>query len=233
MSTSPTSPTESAAALRTTEHRTMNTIIHAAFRRDLHRLHHALERFPADSRARADHVTAAWENLAFQLHVHHQDEEQLFWPAFLELGVDPGLVDDLEGEHQQMVDALSGAEDAMQEFSRNPEANNAATARAAVAELSRVLDEHLAHEERDLEPFGAEHHDTPQHKAAVAQARKSHTEGAGNFFAWLADTDDPAIAAALRREVPRPVLYLLTTFGGRAYRRSAVAAWGPNQSPAR
>ena len=78
---------------------------------------------------------------------------------------------------------------------------------------------------RDLEPFGAEHQDTRQHKAAVAKARKSHTEGAGTFFAWLADTDDPAIATALRQQVPRPVLFLLTALGGRSYKRSAAAAW--------
>jgi hypothetical protein len=208
-----------------TEHRTMNTIIHAAFRRDLRRLGEVLERFPADSRARADQITAAWNNISFQLHVHHQDEEHLFWPAFLELGVDPGLVAELESEHGQMVDALSGAESAMATFSTNPSAINVAVAHAAVAELARVLHDHLTHEERDLEPFGAEHDDTRQHKAAVAQARKSHTEGAGTFFAWLADTDDPAIAAGLRRQVPRPVLFLLTTLGGRSYKRCSAAAW--------
>lgn len=208
-----------------TEHRTMNTVIHAAFRRDLRRLGEALERFPVDSRPRADQITAAWDNVSFQLHVHHQDEENLFWPAFLELGVDPGLVAELESEHGQMIDALNDAEQAMATFSTNPSAINVAAAHAAVVELARVLGDHLTHEERDLEPFGAEHHDTRQHKAAVAKARKSHTEGAGTFFAWLADTDDPAIAAALRREVPRPVLFLLTTLGGRSYKRCAAAAW--------
>jgi quercetin dioxygenase-like cupin family protein len=220
----PTSPTSPATVA--SEHRTMNTVIHAAFRRDLRRLGQALERCPADARARADQVAAAWDNVAWQLHVHHEDEEHLFWPAFLALGVDPGLVAELEAEHGQMVRALGGAEDAMGTFRTNPSAANVAAARMAVAELARVLDDHLAHEERDLEPFGAEHHDTPEHKAAVARARRSHTEGAGNFFAWLGDTDDPAIAAALRREVPAPVLYLLTTFGGRSYRRRAAAAWG-------
>jgi hemerythrin-like domain-containing protein len=203
----------------------MNTIIHAALRRDLRRLSKVLEQFPADSRLRADQVTAAWNHIAFQLHVHHEDEEHLFWPAFLELGVDPSLVAELESEHGQMIDALSGAENAMATFSTNPSATNAAAAQAAVADLARVLNDHLTHEERDLEPFGAEHHNTRQHKAAVAKARKSHTEGAGTFFAWLGDTDDPAIAAALRDQVPRPVLFLLTTLGGRSYKRWAAAAW--------
>jgi hypothetical protein len=225
MSTSPTLRPPADDTTGPSEHRTMNTVIHAAFRRDLRRLGEALERFPSGSRARADQITAAWSNLSFQLHVHHQDEEDLFWPAFLELGVDAGLVAELESEHGRMVDALSGAEDEMVTFSTDPSATNVAAAQVAVAELARVLHDHLTHEERDLEPFGAEHHDTRQHKAAVAKARKSHTEGAGTFFAWLADTDDPAIAAALRRQVPRPVLFLLTTLGGRSYKRCAAAAW--------
>jgi Hemerythrin HHE cation binding domain len=209
-----------------TEHRTMNTVIHAALRRDLQRLDDALERFPADSRARADQLTVAWNNVAHQLHLHHRDEETLFWPAFQELGVEQALIDDLETEHEQMVAALTTAEAAMEGFGVNPTASNVAAARGAVAELYRVLDDHLVHEERDLEPFGASHRESPQHKAAVARARKSHTEGAGTFFAWLSDTDDPDIASALRREVPAPVLYLLTKVGGRRYHRRSAAAWG-------
>ena len=208
-----------------TEHRTMNTVIHEAFRRDLRRVRDALERFPAGSPTRARDLGAVWRNLAHQLHVHHVDEETLFWPAFVELGVDQALIDDLGGEHDEMVAALAAAEAAMEALGADPTADNAAAARACVVDLHRVLDDHLAHEERDLEPFGAEHVHTPQHKAAVARARTSHTEGVGTFFAWLSDTDDRGIAAALRREVPRPVLFVITNVGGRRYRRLAAAAW--------
>jgi hypothetical protein len=210
----------------TTTHRTMNTIIHAAFRRDLRRLVDALDRFPADSWDRADQLTDAWRNVADQLRVHHWDEESLFWPAFEELGADPSLMEALGGEHERMVAALRTAEQAMEGFAMYPTATNAAAARCAIGELHCVLDVHLAHEERDLEPFGAAHKDTRQHKAAVASARKSHTEGIGTFFAWLADTDDPDVADALRREVPAPVLFLLTKVGGRHYTRRSAATWG-------
>jgi len=209
-----------------TEHRTMNTVIHAAFRCDLQRLDDAIGRFPAASRARVNQLPAAWNNVSRQLHLNLRDEETLFWPAFRELGVEQTLIDDLEGEHEQMVAALTTAEAAMEAFGVNPTASNVVEARDAVAELYRVLDDHLAHEERDLEPFGARHKESPQHKAAVARARKSHTEGAGTFFAWLSDTDDPDIAIALRGEVPAPVLFLLTKVGGRRYNRRSAAAWG-------
>jgi hypothetical protein len=227
-----TTPTTTPTTART-EHRTMNTVIHAALRRDLGRLEGALDGItPADAPARAPQLTAAWNNVAHQLHVHHQDEETLFWPAFRELGVDQTLIEELEAEHETMVAALVSAEAAMERFGANPTVSTTGAAQGAIAELHRVLDAHLEHEERDLEPFGAEHKESRQHKAAVARARKSHTEGVGTFFAWLGDTDDPQIASALRREVPAPVLFLLTKLGGRTYRRRVAPAWRSSPDPA-
>ena len=81
-----------------TEHQTMNTIIHAAFRRDLARFDAALGEFPDGSQERAAQLVTAWDNFAHQLHHHHQDEETIFWPAFRELGADEALTSDLGGE---------------------------------------------------------------------------------------------------------------------------------------
>jgi hypothetical protein len=208
-----------------TEHRTLNTVIHAAFRRDLQRFDEALEHFPHRSRARADQLTAAWDHFSYQLHRHHDDEETFFWPAFQQLGVDASLVEDLQGEHDQMVAALTTADAAMKTFGLDPSAGDTEEARRAVVELSHVLDGHLAHEERTMEPFSATHKDTKEHKAAEAAARKAHSEGAGTFFAWLNDHCDPDTSRALRREVPAPVLFVLLRVGGRKYSRRIAGAW--------
>lgn len=208
-------------------HGTLNTVMHVAFRRDLRRFDVALGEFPAGSRVRADQLIVAWEHFTFQLHLHHHDEEAYFWPAFQELGIARPLIDSLEGEHVAMGRALVDAEAAMEVFGAAPTAANASVARAALIELHGVLDDHLAHEERDLEPFAVRHHASKEHKGAAALARKAHTEGAGNFFAWLADACDPAVTRALRKEVPAPVLFVLIRIGGRRYQRLAAAAWGP------
>lgn len=50
-----------------TDQRTMNSIIHAAFRRDLGRFDGALGSFPAGSGGRAVQLKAAWDHLAYQL----------------------------------------------------------------------------------------------------------------------------------------------------------------------
>lgn len=208
-----------------TEHRTMNTIIHAAFRRDLARFDKALAAFPAGSRSRADQLSAAWANFDEQLHHHHRDEETIFFPALRELGADESLVSDLDGEHGRMATALDAAGAAMARFSSEPTAENAQTARTAIGELNTVMCEHLEHEERDLEPFAAGNASTPQMKAALAAVRKSHKGGAGTFFAWLQDGADRDAHTALRREVPAPVLFVLGRLAGRDYNRRIAPVW--------
>jgi hypothetical protein len=208
-----------------TEHKTMNTIIHAALRRDLARFDAALAAFPAGSRQRADHLRAAWDNLAAQLHDHHQDEETIFWPALEKLGADESMIGDLGGEHARMLAALDDASASMATFTTDPSAANAAAARTAIAELNGVVDTHLVHEERDLEPFMVSKLSAPEMKAAQAAVRKAHKGGAGTFFAWLMDTEDPDVASGLRHEIPPPVLFVLGRIGGRGYNRRIASVW--------
>jgi iron-sulfur cluster repair protein YtfE (RIC family) len=208
-----------------TEHKTMNTIIHAAFRRDLGRFDAALADFPAGSQPRADQLFTAWQNYAAQLHHHHSDEETIFFPALRELGADETLISTLDGEHEAMLAALAGADAAMKALHAEPSADNAAGARAAITNLQTVLVAHLEHEERDLEPFAASKLSTPQAKQAQVAVRKAHKGNAGTFMAWLADGADPDASAALRHEIPAPVLFMLTRVAGRRYNREIAPVW--------
>jgi hypothetical protein len=207
------------------EHRTMNTIIHAAFRRDLQRFGDALAAFPTGSAARAAQLGRAWDNLAAQLDHHHHDEETIFWPALRELGAEESLVSDLDGEHARMLAALEEANTAMATFRAEPSTDNTAAARSSVSALATVLLDHLAHEERDLEPFAADRAATPQLKAAQVAVRKAHKGEAGTFLAWLQDGADPTTLAALRREIPAPVLWMVSRTAGRRYRQEIAPTW--------
>lgn len=124
-----------------------------------------------------------------------------------------------------MLRTLQSSDVAMATFAGDPSADNSAAAREAVAQLDTVFDEHTVHEERDLEPLAATHRGTPQMKAAAASARKSHTEGGGPFFAWVTDDIAAGDAAALRKEIPPPVLFMLTRLGRRGYQRRIAGAW--------
>jgi Hemerythrin HHE cation binding domain len=208
-----------------TEHQTMNTIIHAAFRRDLDRFDGALASFPG-SQARADQLWAAWDNYAHQLHQHHEDEETIFFPALQEVGAEESLVGDLDGEQKRVAAALGAATTAMKALRQSPSADNASGAREAVTAFGAILNEHLAHEERDLEPFAvANFKGTPQFKTAQAAVRKSLKGQTGTFFAWLSDGAGPDERSAMTKMVPAPVLFVIRTFGGRDYRRRIAPVW--------
>ena len=208
-----------------TEHKTLNTVIHAAFRRDIERFVRALETFPVGSRRRADQLVLAWDNFAHQLHLHHQDEETIFWPAFRAVGADESLVGDLDGEHQRMVRALEVAEAAMRTLGSDPSPANVEAARASVTDLRTVLLEHLAHEERDFEPFAAAHVEDPELKQAQKDVRKVHQGNAGMFVAWLRDSADADARAQLNRDMPPPVQFVLLHTSGRKYARTVSPAW--------
>jgi hypothetical protein len=205
-----------------TQQHSMNTVIHGALRRDLDRFERALR---DSSCPRADTLVTAWQNFYGQLQQHHDDEETIFFPAFRELGVDDALMIALDAEHATMVSALDAANEAMLALSADISGATVDRAHAAVLELRGVVRAHLEHEEHDLEPFAAGHVATPQLKHARAAVRKAHNGSLGTFLAWLQDDADRAAAAGLRREIPPPVLFVLTRLGGRRYRREIAAAW--------
>ena len=120
------------------EHLTMNTVIHAAVRRDIARFSAALEDFPVGSKPRAEQLNRAWRFLDKQLEDHHHSEEEIFWPALRELGADESLVSDLNGEHDRMAQAMTLTRDAMAALAAEPSQAHVERARAAVADPERL-----------------------------------------------------------------------------------------------
>jgi hypothetical protein len=207
-----------------TEHKTMNDVIHSAFRRDLARFDDALDAFSL-GHGPGPQLEAAWINLSGQLRHHHEDEETIFWPAIRVLGASGSLSEELQGEHTQMMSALDAADAAMKAFCSEPSPENASKAHATVTELERVTLSHLAHEERDMEPIAAAHRSSTQMRAAQKAVRKAHKGQTGTFFRWLLDGADLEAKAGLRQEVPPPVLFVISRVGGRDYKRRIAPLW--------
>jgi hypothetical protein len=88
-----------------------------------------------------------------------------------------------------------------------------------------VLNQHLAHEEQELEPRAAEFHATPEIKGAQKRARRAHRGNQGTLFSWLLDGADADARQGLRRDVPPPVLFVICRTGGRRYRRTVAPVW--------
>jgi hypothetical protein len=62
-------------------------------------------------------------------------------------------------------------------------------------------------------------------KAAVKKVQQAHKGRMGNFFAWLQDGATAHDRAGLRKQVPAPVVFVITTVAGRHYRRDIASVW--------
>lgn len=203
----------------------MNKVIHAAVRRDLRRLEHALTTVRNGDRRRAGDLRRAWEHLDSQLHHHHDQEEALVFPAVVGLGIDPALVEEMESEHDEMVRALEDIDHAVRAYSASATVADAAAAAEAVRRGSVSVQRHLAHEEAELEPALRPHVGSAEWKAVEKQLRKQPPTKAGWFFAWLEDGASDDVRAYLGSTVPGPVRFVFSRAFGRGYHRAIAPVW--------
>ena len=204
---------------------TMNRVIHGAVRRDLDRLSTALEALPDGDRDRARALERAFANLRGQLTQHHEGEDTHVFPMLSALGVQPALIETMEGEHRAMSDALADTSTAMEALARGGSAADAAAARASVVRTSAVVDGHLGHEEDELEPQLTPHLGSPEWKAVEKKLSRQPPAVAGRFFAWLTDGMSDEHRAYLKSTVPTPVVVVLARTFGRSYYRDVAPVW--------
>ncbi len=204
---------------------TMNQVIHGAVRRDLERLALALGSVTDGDRERAAGLHRAYDNLRHELTHHHEQEDELIWPMLGKLGVDAGLLATMESEHQRMSEALAQTGAAMDTYASSAAASDAALARESVAHTQTVVEEHLQHEERELEPQMAPHLQSPEWKAVEKKLSRQPPKVAGQFFAWVTDGMSEEHRAYLRSTVPPPVVFVLARVFGRRYRREVAPVW--------
>jgi DUF438 domain-containing protein len=204
----------------------MNRVIHNAVRRDLGRLATALGSARDSDVGRARDLQRAYDNLHAQLTHHHKAEDAHVFPALRRLGVDPVLINEMDGEHEAMADALGSTAGLMQRYAGTGSAADAAAARSSVEQTRQVVDDHLTHEEAQLEPLMRPHLESEEWKQAERALRKLPPVTAGRFFAWVTDGMDPDSRAFLRTTIPAPVVALLSNLVGRQYHREIAPVWG-------
>lgn len=203
----------------------MNKIIHAAVRRDVSRTEEALRALPDGDRVRARQVQRAWQHLVKELTHHHEAEDALAWPFLLSRGVDPELMAAMEGEHGVMKEALSRTSRAIDAAVADPTTANAVAAADEVARARTVIDDHLAHEEQDVEPLLAAYESDPEWKSAAKGMRPAKIADAADALVWMQDGAGEQERASLRTHIPAPVIATLTTVFGRRYRRDIAPTW--------
>ncbi len=175
--------------------------------------------------ARARALQAAYVQLHAQLRHHHEQEDALIFPALGGLGVDTGLLEEMEDEHRAMSDALGRTAGAMNAYAVTGAASDAAAARTSVEGTRVVVDRHLLHEEAELEPLMADHLESAEWKAVERQLRKAPPTTAGVFFAWLTDGLGPEEERYVKANIPGPVVAVLSRVLGRRYHREIAPIW--------
>jgi hypothetical protein len=203
----------------------MNKIIHAAVRRDLVRTEQALRGLSDGDGERARQLQRAWQHLVKELTHHHETEDSLVWPFLLSRGVDPELMAAMEAEHGAMKEALAQASRAIDAVVAEPTAARGREAADVLARSRAVVDAHLDHEERDVEPLVERYEDDPEWKAAAKGMRPARITDAADALAWMQDGAGEQERASLRATIPAPVIGLLTAVFARGYRRDVAPTW--------
>jgi Hemerythrin HHE cation binding domain len=203
----------------------MNRAIHCAVRRDLDRFVKALANFPEGDVVRGSQLGRAWANFDDQLRHHHQGEHEIAWPALRAIGVSDEVIRQMDAEHDTMAAALAEARTAVEALSITAEADEAQAALNAVERLRTVTVEHLDHEEREIEDVYLSKKDTPEIKAMGRAFAKVSPARGGRFFEWVLDGASPEEQAAIKGNVPGPVLTIIGGIFGRGYRKNVAPVW--------
>ena len=203
----------------------MNRAIHHAVRRDLDRLEGALRVLDDGDRDRAGQLFRAWRHLHDQLVEHHEKEDELIWPALRGLGIDAGLLGEMESEHGAMREALEGLDDRMKVVDGSASATDALAAAETVVTTREVVERHLSHEEVELEPQILQHRESAEWKAVEKKLRAGSPVHGGRMFAWILDGASPEVTGYLKGAIPGPVLLLLSRVFGIGYQRSIAPVW--------
>ncbi|MCA0145107.1 hemerythrin domain-containing protein [Blastococcus sp. LR1] len=209
---------------------TMNRVIHAAVRRDLQRLSTALDDWQDGDRGRGTELARAFANLHAELHHHHVSEDTHIWPMLASVGVDAELLATMESEHEAMAETLAQTSTALDSLAATGSTADALGAKASVGRTQEIVEQHLRHEEDELEPQLAPHHDSAQWKAVEKKLRSRPLGETGRFFAWLTDGMGDPERQFLRSTIPPPVVTVLTRTFGRRYTREIAPCWEPQTS---
>ena len=203
----------------------MNKAIHGAFRRGLDRFVAALSTFPPGDLTRARQLGTAWENFDEQLMHHHEGEHTTAWPALQSVGVSKDVLTQMDAEHESMAAALAATRTAMGPLTQTAGAEESRAALVAFQTLQAVTVAHLDHEEAEIEDVYLTKRDTPELKEMGKAFAKVSPARGGRFFAWLLDGASPEEREAVTREVPGPVVRVISGIFGRGYRKNVGPVW--------
>lgn len=179
---------------------TMMYAAHDAFRRDLQRMVRAVAAGRADDAA----VRAGWQTFKNQLLNHHTAEDEAIWPPLreqLDNASEATVLDQMEAEHARIDPLLAAIDDAL--------THRLPTLAALVDDASRILGEHMNHEEESALPLIARHLGSQGWDRFQSYIRREYgLSGAAEFLPWILDGLSAPERVQVLRQLPGPARLL-------------------------
>lgn len=197
---------------------------HRAFRREFRLAPAAVRRTVPGDRRHARRVVRHVQGIVRALHHHHEVEDRLLWPLLHERvpAELEGSVSLMEGQHEAIAATLETVEARLAEWAEHPDADRAEPLAESLAELSRLLHEHLDAEETHVLPLAAAHLSVEewQQLEREGMAALPKTEGPV-LVGMMMYEGDPEVLAAMIGRTPAVPRFLLPRLAPGAYARRA------------
>jgi hemerythrin-like domain-containing protein len=204
-------------------------VVHQAFRREFRLVPAAVTRVAAGDQRQAGVVTNHLRFLIRGLHHHHAGEDRLLWPKLRER-VPQQLaeaVSVMEEQHRTIAAQLEAATSGIRAWTAHAAAEERDRLATTLAELSAVLDEHLAAEERTILPLAAFCLDVAEWQALERDGIDSLPKSqAALAFGMLMYEADPEVIALMLSRAPGPARLLMPRLAPRTYARHARRVHG-------
>lgn len=193
---------------------TMFMMSHHAFRRDLARFGVALDKVAAGDASASDALKKEWTNFHGALHGHHMMEDGRVFPSIADANAAmAGTIARLTEEHHRIDPLLERGDRA---FEALPDT---AAARDVIAELSALLDRHLATEEAEVVPF------LRQARQFPAPTNDDEAELYAHGFAWSSHGIAPDILELVYALLPESLSSRLPAARAE-FERRCERVWG-------
>lgn len=198
---------------------TMFLMSHHGLRRDLARFAVALRAVASGDRSRVPALQAEWQSYHATLHGHHEVEDVRIFPD-LRSRV-PALaptIDQLSADHRRIDPLLEQGDRTFAQLASQP-----AAALEVVAQLSALLDSHLALEEAQVIQYlrGAKEFPPPANEAEA----EMYAQG----FAWSSHGIAPEVLEKVHALLP-PVLTAKLEGARAAFAARCERTWGPTKT---
>jgi hemerythrin-like domain-containing protein len=189
---------------------------HHAFRRDIALFAGAVRRVVEGDHAKAAALREEWQGYRGALHGHHEIEDNGIFPGLRAEHVElAGVFDQLSAHHRQIDPLLERGDEAFAALDAK-----AARAAAVVAELSALLDQHLALEEAHVPAF------LRAAKAFPPPPGDAEAELYAQGFAWSSRGVSPQVLEQLDVILP-PALKDRLPAARAAFEQRCARVWGP------